>query len=330
MKIFISSTCYDLIDIRAEINSLLKKTGLNPIMSDQTNSDFNIKTNTNSIETCLVNLRNSDLVVIILSKRYGPKLGKVGFEDISATHLEYKEALKENKPILFYVRDRLEADFNLYRKTKDASKLNWVGEKDLGLFDIIQEHSKLTNNDKNNWYYSFRTSLDLKERLKIDLENDITKIRLQNLIESGKTPYLLNQHEILTQTSSNLLIQFIVNNIGREPAIDPVVAFTKANSYQEILENSYYDDILNYKIITLDFLKTNDQTIFQQNVKTPKEEDIYFIEIFYKTLSGEVLSDVTRMYIEKNKMDPNQIDIKLSYEAKRFISTESYKKISNI
>lgn len=329
MKIFISSTCYDLIDIRAEINFLLKESGLTSIMSDQYNSDFNIKTNTNSIETCLINLRNSDLVVIILSKRYGPKLGGAGFEDISATHLEYKEAIKENKPVLFYMRDRLEADYNLYRKTKDASKLNWVGAKDLGLFDIIKEHSKLTNANINNWYYSFSNSIDLKERLSIDLEKDITNIKLDTLIKSGKTPYLLTQFELTSYSAPKLLIKLIVNNIGIQPALDPVVAITKADSYQEILDNSYYDDILNYSITTLDFLKPNEQSNFQQEISITEDKNVFFIEIFYKTLSGEVLSDITRLNICKSQIHTDKLDIKLSYEAKRYIMNESFQKIAN-
>jgi len=298
-------------------------------MSDQLNSDFNIKTNTNSIETCLINLRNSDLVVLILSKRYGPKLGHYGFEDISATHLEYKEAVKENKPILFYMRDRLEADFNIYIKTKDASKLNWVGEKNLGLFDIIKEHSRLTNTDTNNWYYSFSNSLDLKERLTIDLEKDITNIKLDTLIKSGNTPYLLTKFELVSYTSPKLLIELIVNNIGVQPALDPVVAITKANTYQEILDNSFYDDILNYYIITLDFLKPNEKTNFQQEISITDDKSVYFIEIFYKTLTGEVLSDITRLNIQKSRIHTGKLDIKLSYDAKRYISNESFQKIAN-
>lgn len=328
MRIFISSTCYDLIDIRAEINYVLNKSGLKSIMSDQANSDFNIKTNTNSIETCLINLRNSDIVVIILSKRYGPKLGKAGFENISATHLEYKEAVKENKTILFYMRDRLEADYNLYRKTKDASKLSWVGEKDLGLFNMIEEHSKLTNTNNNNWYYAFTNSIDLKERLIIDLQDDITNIKLDTLIKSGKTPYLMIKHKLISYSSPKLILELSLNNIGLQPALDPVAAFTKANTYQEILDNSYYDNLLNYNITTFNFLKSNEAVEFQQEINIDNDENVYFFEIFYKTLTGQVISDITRCSVKKSEVRIGELNIKFSYEGKRYLSDESFQKIA--
>ncbi|MDB5283878.1 MAG: hypothetical protein JWO06_2953, partial [Bacteroidota bacterium] len=113
-KIFVSSTCFDLIDFRAEIKEYLESTGFIPIMSDQNNSEFITLPNENSIETCLVNLRSCNIVIFALSKRYGGNLKNVGFGDYSATHLEYLEAKKHNKRILFFVRDRLLADFNHY------------------------------------------------------------------------------------------------------------------------------------------------------------------------------------------------------------------------
>ena len=311
MKIFISSTCYDLIDIRAEVNFTLKEAGLTPIMSDQLNSDFNIKTNTNSIETCLINLRNSDMVIFILSKRYGSKLGKSGFEDISATHLEYKEAVKQNKTILFYLRDRLEADFNLFKKINKASKLSWISEKDIGLFEIIKEHTKLTNTKKNNWFYSFSNSIDLKERLKIDLENDITQIKLDSILKSGNTPYLVVKYEIKTIEPSKLELYLIVENIGIQPALDPVVAITRADTYQEILDNNFYDDILNYQITTLNFIKPNENERVYQEIALNDGKNVFFIEIFYKTVTGEVLSDITRLNIQ---------DLKIHDETKKSIN----------
>jgi hypothetical protein len=77
MKIFVSSPCYDLIDLRAELHEDLNDLGVEAIFSDIKESGFEVVADpaTNSIETCLVNVRNSDRVAIILSQRYGPLLG---------------------------------------------------------------------------------------------------------------------------------------------------------------------------------------------------------------------------------------------------------------
>ena len=83
------------------------------------------------------------LVVVVLSQRYGPRLGAAGYPDISATHLEYREAKTKRKPIYFYVRDRLEADYVIWRnnKPKASLRLPWVKDKrDYGLFELMEEH----------------------------------------------------------------------------------------------------------------------------------------------------------------------------------------------
>src|SRR5260370_30298199 len=107
MRVFICSTCYDLLDIRAELEELFRTGGIVPILSDSMSSDFQVRPDQNSIETCLANVRSCDEFVIILSARYGPSLASAGFDDISATHLEYREAVVAGKSIRMYVREPL-------------------------------------------------------------------------------------------------------------------------------------------------------------------------------------------------------------------------------
>ena len=71
MRVFISSTCYDLIDLRAELEAFFRSAGIEPIMSDSLDSEFQVLQRQNSIETCLANVREADVFVIILSSRYG-------------------------------------------------------------------------------------------------------------------------------------------------------------------------------------------------------------------------------------------------------------------
>lgn len=82
MKVFVSSTSYDLLDVRAEVANLLSEMKMTPVLSDQQSSDFDVKPQKNTIEVCLMNLRISDWVICILDQRYGPSLKKAGFDDV--------------------------------------------------------------------------------------------------------------------------------------------------------------------------------------------------------------------------------------------------------
>lgn len=145
MRVFVSSTVYDLLDIRAELDQLLRDLGVSPVMSDEKLSEFNVPFDANSIEACLLNIESCDAVIFVLDKRYGPTLGKHGFDDVSATHLEYRHAKRHSKPIFFYVRDRLEADYIIRKKNKEADELqlSWISAQDHRLLEFLEEHRAL-------------------------------------------------------------------------------------------------------------------------------------------------------------------------------------------
>lgn len=119
MKVFVSSACYDLVDLRAELFEELRELGVEPHFSDIKESGFVVPSEptVNSVEACLADLRECELVIFILSQRYGPAL-KGQFGDKSATQCEYDEAKRLKMRSLFYVRTDLWGDFSAWRKSK--------------------------------------------------------------------------------------------------------------------------------------------------------------------------------------------------------------------
>jgi hypothetical protein len=176
-KVFISSTCYDLIDVRAEIKALLEDMGFEAQLSDDDlDSAFEVSGDIDktSIQECLDNVNTCDCFLLVLSQRYGPPLGKVGYDDVSATHLEYQEFIRRKErgdkvKLFVYVRDRLFQDFSTWRANrKQVIKHPWVPEKDSErLFGFLDEVSKLNAHDgkdgTNNWFTRFRDSTTLKD-----------------------------------------------------------------------------------------------------------------------------------------------------------------------
>jgi len=169
----------------------LKESGLTPVMSDRPTSEFTNPGEANSIEVCLQNLRQCERVILVLSQRYGPSLQKAGFEDVSATHLEYKEARKGNIPVLFYVRDRLHADYEQHRKNPEAKPL-WAKENDsAALYGMIKQHRELANTEQNNWFWTFSSAVDLCDRVLKDLGTVSSNAKLRELDHSRSVPTLV-------------------------------------------------------------------------------------------------------------------------------------------
>src|SRR4030042_991605 len=225
-KVFISSTVYDLIDIRSELRADFEDMGLEPIMSDVPDSKFEVLADRNSIETCLVNLEKFDHVIIILSQRYGPSLKSVGFEDYSATHLEYLHAIKQKKKIHMYVRDRLAADFSIWKKNKKKTdiKFTWVDDKNLRIFDILDEHQTLVKEKPtSNWYKSFRDSVDLRKIIRNDFNFHAAQITITRLLSRNEFPLLqpaLTVELVSALRNRELIFRVKLRNVSYSPAFN--------------------------------------------------------------------------------------------------------------
>ena len=336
-KIFISSTCFDLIDLRAELYVFLKDAGLGPIMSDEMISEFEIFGDKNSIETCLINLRSCDTVVIILSQRYGPSLVKAGFPDVSATHLEYLEAVKEKKNILMYVRDRLEADYNIYGKDARGDQLKWVKPEDVKLFDIVRQHKKLANDERNNWYWTFKNSVEVKASLAVQLRRSIAEVRLNDLIRTGNLPFVIIEVDVdLTLKHKAMEFKLSAENVGANPAIEPWIFVYETDDYEKVLamENATEDEATVYyaSISTLKPGGKSDRVEFKLDFDKVKRRcpgiHHFIFEVIYVTTQGDYLSDITEyeLLIEENgaykDLSPNK-----SYLAKRYRGQDYFKRI---
>lgn len=227
MRVFVSSTVFDLLDVRAEIGELIRDLGIAPVMSDDKLSDFEIKQDANSIETCLGNVESSDEVIFILDQRYGPRLGALGFEDISATHLEYRQAVLARRPIHVFVRDRLDADYAIWKRNKRKADvhLTWVQHaRDRGLLEMLDEHTKLVAaSPVTNWYSRFTTSVDLKAALRKYLNEKILPERLVDAIQRNEFPLfdieVDVEHQVI-QSVPSLAFHMKVQNTGGAPAFN--------------------------------------------------------------------------------------------------------------
>ena len=216
-KVFVSSTVYDLLDARAEVEYQLRDMGLEPVLSGSSTSAFQPVPDKHAIESCLVNLRHCDAVIVLLCQRYGPSLAKVGFDDLSATHLEYKEAKRSNKPIFMYVRDRTEADFNIAKKNRGQSvALSWVErDDDRRLFEILKDHRMLAQDkQESNWFDTFRDTIELKTLIRRSLGLAAARTELEHLVMAGLVPMLDLRVDANRMGLSNVVLKIKIRNLG--------------------------------------------------------------------------------------------------------------------
>ncbi|MCY2954047.1 MAG: DUF4062 domain-containing protein [Planctomycetota bacterium] len=129
IDVFISSTCYDLVDLRAELALHLKDNGFMVRISEDRDSAFRVDPTADTIGSCLSNISSSDIVVCIISQKYGSLLEHGDYQGKSAVHAEILHAWEHEKPVFFFVRNRALDEF--YQLQRDAQyKTRWVEAHD--------------------------------------------------------------------------------------------------------------------------------------------------------------------------------------------------------
>ena len=94
--VFVSSTCYDLNQVRADLKQFLEGLGLGPLLSES--PAFPINPESQTVENCLNAVKGrADIFVLIVGARYG----SIDVSGKSITNLESRCKGKRNSHICF-------------------------------------------------------------------------------------------------------------------------------------------------------------------------------------------------------------------------------------
>ncbi|OIR25343.1 hypothetical protein BGC33_06235 [Bathymodiolus thermophilus thioautotrophic gill symbiont] len=157
-SLFISSTCYDLAQIRTDLRDFALSIGFEPILSDF--DSFPVNPSQNTLENCLEAVRNNaDIFLLIVGGRYGSitETGK------SITNLEFSEANAKGIPKYVFVKDDI---LSLLPVWKDNPDVNFESVVDTPkLLEFI-----LTLRDSGEiWVYPFSNAQDIVRTLRKQL-----------------------------------------------------------------------------------------------------------------------------------------------------------------
>ncbi|MEN5126854.1 DUF4062 domain-containing protein [Pseudomonas alloputida] len=189
LKVFISSTCYDLQSIRGQLRNLMMGLGHEPIMSDQAEVIFDPQTHTHT--SCLREVRNSDVVILVIGSRFGgtiiPKaLEQIELEKIietsnaerfgenggkiSITQAEILNAIQHGIPVFAFVDSGIMRDHLTYEKNKNKAIIHEIEFSSIDkpetaayIFEFI---NFLRLRHENNSIFEFSRFEDIESQLK--------------------------------------------------------------------------------------------------------------------------------------------------------------------
>lgn len=136
LKIFVSSTCYDLSIIREQLRKFILDFGYEPVMSDYNDVLYDPRNHTHT--SCIKEIPYIDLIILIIGGRYGGKAVQSALDlininelktfststkileskNISITQLEILKAVELKIPIFVFVDKAVMNDHLFYEMNK--------------------------------------------------------------------------------------------------------------------------------------------------------------------------------------------------------------------
>lgn len=157
--VFVSSTCYDLKQIREDLKDFFEENyGFQTMLSEF--DSFPVDPCKGTFENCIENVdRSADIFVLIIGNRYGHIMdsGK------SITNLEYLHAKEKGIPMYVFVDKQLYNNMKIWRSNKDA---NFTGIVDSPkIFEFVSS----IYDESTQWIYTYDSVRDIKLALKNQL-----------------------------------------------------------------------------------------------------------------------------------------------------------------
>lgn len=165
-KVFVSSTCYDLREIRDSLYSFAKSFGFDPVLSEFGDVFFHPDLHTH--EACVNEVANCQLFILLIGGRFGGSY--ISDKSKSITNAEYEAALKCKIPVFTYIKRAVLENHHLYQSNKDKEfikSMNFpaieVQEHAVSIFEFINSVRRAS---VNNAYEPFETSKDIESHLR--------------------------------------------------------------------------------------------------------------------------------------------------------------------
>lgn len=282
-RVFISSTYYDLKQVRNNIGDFIKGLGYEPIMHEKSGVAYT--QNTPLENDCYNELSTCDIVVCILGNHFGSKSSE---NDLSITMNELETAIKHKKKIYVFISNDVFIENRTYEINKDNGTFKSAYTDDIKIHDFI-----CSLNAKANTYLVV-TPFENTEQIVQTLKSQFAGL-FQNLLSreasltESKTAYDLQK------TADD--IKCLIQNFD-----DEKTDFFKKFNSTIFTNNAILKQIQNY-------LGMAKSSFFASNLAALDE---------FMSLMGFTSEDVddpfedTRKYVKKNFSEINTLTLKNS------------------
>jgi Domain of unknown function (DUF4062) len=168
-RIFVSSTFFDLEQVREDIRTTITQLGHEPLLNEY--PSFPVLPDLDTVENCKKAVRSCDLFVLIVGGRRGsldPASGK------SVTNVEYEAAVQGGIDCFVFVSEKLMTLLPVWRKNPETDFVPFVDSPQV--FEFVERISTA-----QKWMFPYAKASQIAEILKIQLS-----VFLKSLLDRRK------------------------------------------------------------------------------------------------------------------------------------------------
>lgn len=253
-RVFVSSTCYDLAQIRDSLTEFIASYCYEPILSDRGYIFYHPDLHTH--ESCVNEIDNCQLFILIIGGRFGGNY--ISDKTKSIVNAEYEAARFRKIPVFTFIKREVFEDHRVYQKNKKdeelVKKIVFPSiENQTHSVNIFEFINQVRLAEVNNGFFSFEFAKDIKHYLgkqwagmMFDFLNNKTKNESEKIVKNT-----LDNLTLLNKKTEELL-EGIVRKINPESGNDEI------NNLDRIISASqFYKHILDmFRHENEDWLKT--------------------------------------------------------------------------
>lgn len=165
-KVFISSTCFDLSEIREQLKRFVLSFGFEPVLSEYGDVFYHPDLHTH--EACVHEVSNCQLFILIVGGRFGGQY--ISDKNKSITNAEYEAAKSANIPVFTYIRNNVLNNHHVYKENKNQDFVYSISfpaiDKQDYAQNIFQFIDDVRKSPTNNAFEGFDNFNDIEMHLR--------------------------------------------------------------------------------------------------------------------------------------------------------------------
>lgn len=212
-RIFISSTFYDLRQIRMDLDKFIDSLGYEPVRNEE--GDIPYGKEEELQEYCYKEIANADILISIIGGRYGTESN---MPEYSISQKELITALNAGKHVFIFIEKNVASEFETYRLNKSNDSIKYKYVDNPNIYKFIEEIAALP---KNNNIKTFDSADEITRYLREQFAGLFKQFI--NDEQRNREAFVIRDIENTAKTLRDLVDYLQNDNRGKEEALNEIL-----------------------------------------------------------------------------------------------------------